>query len=227
MRNDKKSIRPNPFNSETSIRMNPNPFETNFSIQINLHQSDLGLIQTEFSIRINPKHSDLGFIQTHADWEFGFEQSGFGLIWIENLVSVLVRIHFDWFAILKFGSVLISDVSELIVLSRIDFWQFFINRDTKRFSNWFKMIRIGLDTDTDTDPNKSVPNLKLNYRRSYSKPNESALNSKTILNPPLYGTHLWINPNPIRKKLSILLHTITGFEYLIWASNPSESVTQS
>ena len=39
------------------------------------------------------------------------------------------------------------DVSELIELSRIDFWPLFIKRDTKRFLDWFGMIRIGSDTD--------------------------------------------------------------------------------
>ena len=40
-----------------------------------------------FLIRINQNHSDLGFIRIHSDWKFGLDQSEFGLIRIENLVS--------------------------------------------------------------------------------------------------------------------------------------------
>ena len=50
MKNGKKSIRPHPINSETSIRMNSN-------------QSELGFIQTEFSIRISSNESELTLIQ--------------------------------------------------------------------------------------------------------------------------------------------------------------------
>ena len=39
------------------------------------------------------------------------------------------------------------DVLELIGLIRIDFWLFFIKRDTKRFLDWFGMIPIDSDTD--------------------------------------------------------------------------------
>ena len=40
-------------------------------------------------------------------------------------------------------------------LSRIDFLPFFIKRDTKRSSDWFGMIRIGLDTDIGMNRNSS------------------------------------------------------------------------
>ena len=56
----------------------------------------------------------------------------------------LIRVDLDWK--LSFGLIRI-DVSELIGLSWIDFWPFFIKRDTKRFSDWFGMICIGSDTD--------------------------------------------------------------------------------
>ena len=54
------------------------------------------------------------------------------------------KIDSDWK--FGFGSIRI-DVSELIGLSWIDFRPFFIKRITKRFSDWFRMIRIGSDTD--------------------------------------------------------------------------------
>ena len=49
------------------------------------------------------------------------------------------RIHSDWYL----GS------------SRIDFWSFFIKRDTKRFSDWFGMIPISLDTYIGMNRNSS------------------------------------------------------------------------
>ena len=61
---------------------------------------------------------------------------------IENLVS-------DWFGFSRI------DVLELIGLSRIDFWPFFIKRDSKRFSDWFGMIRNGSDTDIRMNWNNS------------------------------------------------------------------------
>ena len=74
------------------------------------------------------------WINPRSDW--------FGLIWIENLVS-------NWFGFIRI------DVLELIGLSRIDFWPFFIKRDTKCFSDWFGMIRIGSDTDIGMNKNSS------------------------------------------------------------------------
>ena len=118
MKNWQKSIRLDPINSETSIRMNLN---------------QLGLIQTEYSIGINRNHSDLGLIRIHSDSKFGLDQSELGLIRIENFVS-------DWFEFIRI------DISELIVLSQIDYWPFLIKRDAKSFSDWFGMIRIGSDT---------------------------------------------------------------------------------
>ena len=103
MKNGQKSIRLNPINSETWIRMNPKPSFQSRSIRG----------------RIDPNRILFGLI--------------FGLIWIEKSVS-------DWFGFIRI------DVSELIGLSRIDFWPFFIKRDTKCFSDWYGMIRIGSDT---------------------------------------------------------------------------------
>ena len=78
-------------------------------------------------------HGKLEFIQIDSDWKFGLNQSETGLIWIENLVS-------DWSGFIRI------DALELIGLSRIDLWLFFIKWDTKRFLDLFGMIRIGLDT---------------------------------------------------------------------------------
>ena len=66
----------------------------------------------------------------------------FGLISIKKLVS-------DWVGFIRIN------VSELIGLSRIDFWLFSIKRDTKRFSDWFGMICIGSDTDIGMNRNSS------------------------------------------------------------------------
>ena len=49
------------------------------------------------------------------------------------------RIHSDW----------------CLGINRIDFWPFSIKRDTKRFSDWFGMIRIGSDTDIGMNRNSS------------------------------------------------------------------------
>ena len=81
-------------------------------------------------------------IRIDSDWKFGLDQFKFGFIWIKNLVS-------DWFGFIRI------DVSELIGLSRIDFWPFFIKPDIKRFSDWFGMIRFGLDTDIGMNRNSS------------------------------------------------------------------------
>ena len=81
IKNGQKSIRLNPFNSETPIWMNPNQSETKFSIQLNPNQSVLRLIQTEFSIRINPNEYKVEMIRIGLDWKLGFG---------------LVRIHSDW-----------------------------------------------------------------------------------------------------------------------------------
>ena len=93
------------------------------------NQSDLiRLIPTHQSEPIpnqvfNPNQSELRFVRITPtlDW--------FALIWIESLVS-------DWFGFIRI------DVLELNGLSRIVFWPFFIKPDTKRFSDWFRMILI-------------------------------------------------------------------------------------
>ena len=64
----------------------------------------------------NPNQSELEFIRIDSDWKFILNQSDLG--WIR----------------IGLGS---------SGLNRIDFLPFFIKRDTKRFSNWFGMIRIG------------------------------------------------------------------------------------
>ena len=88
------------------------------------------------SFRVNQNYSAsfryLCDINVSPDW--------FGLIWIENLVSY-------WFGFIRI------DVSELIGLNRIDFWPFFIKRDTKHFSDWFEIIRIGSDIDIGMNRN--------------------------------------------------------------------------
>ena len=90
----------------------------------------------------NPDQSDLGFVRIDSDWKFGLDQSELGLIRIANLVS-------DWFRFIRI------DVSELVGLSRMDFWSFFIKLYTKRFSDWFVIIRIGSDTDIGMNRNSS------------------------------------------------------------------------
>ena len=102
----------------------------------------LNPINSKTSIRINPRLEwfrlilivNSVWINPSSDW--------FGSIWIENLVS-------DWFEFILIG------VSELIGLSRMDFWPFLIKRDTKRFSDWLRMIRIGSDTDIGMNRNSS------------------------------------------------------------------------
>ena len=78
----------------------------------------------------------------------------FGLIWIEN-----------WFRI---G----SDSSGI---NRIDFWLFFIKRDTKCFSDWFGMIRIGSDTDIGMNRNQSELRLIQTEFLNRINPNYSEL----------------------------------------------------
>ena len=127
--------------------MNPNQSETKFSIRTNpknflylvwwkmvKNRSDL--------IRFNPRQLS-EWIQTNPN------HSDLQLIWIENLVS-------DWFGFIRI------DVSELIRLSRIDFWPFFIKRETKSFSDWFGIIRIGSDTDIGIIRNSFVSRLMKN-----------------------------------------------------------------
>ena len=129
IKNGQKSIRLNPNNTETSIRINPiwdwsKPKFQSKSIRIIPTLDSFGLILIENSVWNNPS----------SVW--------FGFIWIENLVS-------DWFAFIRI------DISRLIRLGRIDFWPFYIKRDTKRFSDWFGMIRICSDIDIGIIRNSS------------------------------------------------------------------------
>ena len=94
----------------------------------NPKRSELGLI------RINPNHSNLGFFRINSDWIFDLDQYDLGSLRIENLVWI----YSDW-----------------IGFSQIDFWPFFIKWDTKRFSDWFGMIRIGSDTEIELNRNNS------------------------------------------------------------------------
>ena len=55
----------------------------------------------------------------------------------------------EWFGLIRIV------LSELIGLGRIDFWPFFIKRDTKHFSDWFGMIRNGSDTDIGMSRNSA------------------------------------------------------------------------
>ena len=98
--------------------------------------------ETKFSIQINSNQSKVGMIRIDSDCKFGLDQSELGLNWVEHLISY-------WFGFIWI------DVSELIGSSRIDFWPFFIKRDTEGFSDWFGMIRIGSDTDIWMNRNSS------------------------------------------------------------------------
>ena len=81
-------------------------------------------------------------IRIDSDWKLGLDQSELGLIRVENLVS-------NWFLFIR---IVASDWSGL---GRIDFLPFFIKRVTKRFPDWFGMIRIGSDMDIGMNRNSS------------------------------------------------------------------------
>ena len=108
----------NPIYSETSIRMNANQSETKFSIQINPNQSGLWLVQSE---SFRP--------WIISDW-----------FWLKiRIEPIRARIDSDWKV--GFGSVRIySDCC--LGLNRIDFWPFFIKRDTKSFTDSYGMIAL-------------------------------------------------------------------------------------
>ena len=107
-------------------------------IRMNLKQSE-----TNISTQINPI-SDLSKPNFQSESiRMNPRSEWFELIWIEILVS-------DWIGFIRI------DVSELIGLRQIDFWPLFIKRDTKRFSDWFGMIRIGSDTDIGMNRNSSA-----------------------------------------------------------------------
>ena len=84
MNNGKTSIRPNPIQSEATIRMNANQFETKFSTLINPN-SDWSKpdFQSEL-IRMNQRSEWFGLIRN-------------GLIRVENLVS-------NWFELTRIES---------------------------------------------------------------------------------------------------------------------------
>ena len=103
------------------------------------------------SIRLNPINYET------SNWIIPTLDS-FGLILIENSIWINSRSY-------RFRFIR-SDVSELIGLSRINFWTFFIKRDTKRFSDWFGMIRVGSDTDIEINRN-SFDWLGMNFLTAF------------------------------------------------------------
>ena len=94
------------------------------------------------SIRINPRSEWFGLIPVENSVWINPSSNWFGLIWIGNLIS-------DCFRFIRII------VSESIGLRWIDFWPFFIKRDTKCFSDWSGMIRIGSDIDIGMNRNSS------------------------------------------------------------------------
>ena len=75
-----------------------------------------------------------------------------------NFQSEWIRMNprLEWFGLILIDSDSFRLMSpELIVLSWIDYWPFFIKRDTKRFLDCFGMIRIGSDTDIGINRNIS------------------------------------------------------------------------
>ena len=72
-----------------------------------------------------------------ANWIFNPNESEDEIIQIENSVWISPRL--DSFR-LKIWLRIIRLETELIRLNRIDFWPFFMKRDTKHFSDWFRMI---------------------------------------------------------------------------------------
>ena len=171
MKNGQKSIRLNPINSETSIRMNLNQFETKFTIQINPNSDWSKLNFQSESIRMHPRSEWLRLILIENSVWINPSSDWFGLIWIENFIS-----DSFWFNRI--------DVTELIGLSRIDFWPFFIKQDTKRFSDWFGMIRICSNSDIGMNRNSSDW-LGINFNPILSPGNASfpfhSRNSKKII----------------------------------------------
>ena len=61
-----------------------------------------------------------------------------------------------WFGFIRI------DASDLIRLIRMDFWPFFIKRDTKSFSDWFGMTRNGSEKDCGI-ARKSSDSLEMNF----------------------------------------------------------------
>ena len=128
--NQSDLIRLTPRHQSEWIRTNPKPSFQSRSIRIN-PSSDWSQLnfQSEW-IRMNPRSERFGLILIENSLWINPSLDCFGLIWIENMVP-------DWFGFIRIN------VSEWIGLSRIDFLPFFIKWDTKRFSDWFRIIRIG------------------------------------------------------------------------------------
>ena len=116
------------------------------------------------SIRANqsiPNHSEVTFwTNTNEGFNFRLMQIGWKAIRLNRIqseVSIRMNPRSELFE-LKIGFDqsklgLIRIYSDWIGLSRIDFWPFFIKRDTKRFSDWFEMIRISSDTNIEINRN--------------------------------------------------------------------------
>ena len=86
-----------------------------------------------------------GLIRIHLDWIFGLDES----------VPGLILIHSDWkFTSDSFRFMWIK-VSDWIGLSGINLQAFFNKRDSKRFSDWFGLIRIDFYTDIGMIRNSS------------------------------------------------------------------------
>ena len=138
---------------------------------------DWSMALSKFSIRVNPRSEWFGLkvwfwsIRTRIQpicterelkrfsYLFGIIQNGWKQI-LDWLGIVLIRL--DWILIRNFrrmsGLIWIKNfVSDWFGFIGIDFWLFFIKRDTKRFSDWFGMIRIS--SDTVIEMNRNISNL--------------------------------------------------------------------
>ena len=137
MQNGTKSIQLSPIHS-ASIRLNWNQLESfrpriDFNWKFVLDRLELRLIRiySDWSgmNRINSDWFSIVSHQTRYKTFFRLVQNGsetdFGITRICSYSFRLVlRIEAEW-----------------IELIQIDFWPFFIKRDTKRFSDWFRMVR--------------------------------------------------------------------------------------
>ena len=106
------------FDEKRSEIIRLNPINSKTSIQMNPNQSEI-----KFSIRIYLNESKARMIRIDSDWKIGLNQS-------EPDWS-------DWSGLKTWFGI---DVSELIGLSRIDFWPFFIKQDI--FARGYNLIVI-------------------------------------------------------------------------------------
>ena len=107
------------------------------------------------SIRVNQNYSDsFRYLYPRQCESFRTNPNESEPIWNQvckpdQSESIRMNPGLEWFWLIRIG------FSEFIELDRIDFWLFFVKRDTKRFSDWFGMIRIGSDTDIGMNRNSS------------------------------------------------------------------------